>query len=82
MEQTTTKIAPGGRVVIPAKFRKQLGLRAGDEVILRMEDGQVTLFTREMALKRLQKYVCDLVPPEVSLSEELVRDRRLEAARE
>ncbi len=81
MDQTTAKIDQRGRVVIPAKFRKQLGWRRGDEVILRMEDGRLALFTREQALKRLQKYVCDLVPPEVSLSEELIRDRRLEAAR-
>ena len=79
---TTTTISAGGRVVIPAKYRKALGLRSGDEVLLRLEDGEVRLCSREQARKRAQDYVCSLVGSDISLAEELIRDRRREASRE
>ena len=41
MNETSTKIAHGGRLVIPAKHRRALGLRTGDEVILRVVDGEL-----------------------------------------
>ena len=47
MAQTcTTKISAGGRVVIPAEYRKALGVRTGDEVILTLDDGEVRLYTK------------------------------------
>ena len=69
-------------MVIPAKYRKALGLRSGDEVLLRLEDGEVRLCSRERARKRAQDYVCSLVGSEISLAEELIRDRRREASSE
>ena len=83
MSQTcTTKISAGGRVVIPAEYRRALGVRPGDEVILALDDGEVRLYTKEQARKRVQNYICSLVPPGVSLVDELIRERREEAARE
>jgi len=82
MHEITTKLAPGGRVVIPAKFRRTLNLSPGDEVVLRLQDDQVRLYSRSQARKRAQDRVCKLVPPGVSLVEELLRDRRLETSRD
>jgi len=45
MRQVKTKISEGGRVVIPAEYRKQLGLEVGDEVIIRFVDGEIRIFT-------------------------------------
>jgi len=45
MIQIKTKLAEGGRIVIPPEYRQALGLRIGDEVILRLEDGTLRLFT-------------------------------------
>jgi AbrB family looped-hinge helix DNA binding protein len=77
-----TKLGGGGRVVIPAKYRKALGLRPGDEVWLSMEDGDLRLSTRARARKRAQDYVSSLVSPGVSLAGELIRERRKAAAGE
>jgi AbrB family looped-hinge helix DNA binding protein len=33
--ETRTRVNENGRVVIPASYRKALGIKAGDEVILR-----------------------------------------------
>ena len=44
MNQVKTKLAEGGRIVIPAEYRQALGLQIGDEVILRLEDGAVRIW--------------------------------------
>ena len=76
------KIAEGGRVVIPAEYRRTLGLKIGDEVILRMADGEVHILTRRQAIKKAQELVRKQVPDRKSLVRELIRERRGEAANE
>ena len=82
MMSATTRVSAGGRIVIPAKFRTEMGLKEGDEVVLRVRDGQLQILTRAQALKEAQEYVLKLVPPGVSLVDELIRERREEAGRE
>ena len=77
-----TRVATGGRVVIPAAFRKALGIETGDQVILRLEEGAVTVISPAEALRRLQDLVSRVVPEGVSLAQELIRERREEAQRE
>jgi AbrB family looped-hinge helix DNA binding protein len=43
MESVKTTIGAGGRVVIPAEYRRALGLREGDQVIFRVEDGKLRI---------------------------------------
>ncbi len=76
------KIGPSGRVVIPAAFRKEMGLKAGDEVLMRLEDGEVTLYTRAQAIRRAQELVRRYVPKDVSLADELIAERRREVEQE
>jgi AbrB family looped-hinge helix DNA binding protein len=77
-----TKLGEGGRLVIPAEIRKMLGLSVGDSVLLRVEDGELHVITSEQAWNRAQGIVRRFVPPGESLVEELIADRRGEAARE
>ena len=79
MPRVLTKIAEGGRVVIPAEFRKSLGLEVGDEVILALEEGAVRLSTQQEAIRRAQALVRSKVPVGRSLSEELIEERRRES---
>ncbi len=81
-ETCAAKISAGGRVVIPAAYRKALGVKTGDELILALDDGEVRLYTKEQSRKRAREYVQSLVPAGVSLVDELIRERREEAARE
>ena len=76
------RIAPGGRVVIPAEFRKALGVDIGDDMVIELADGELRLRSFDAALKRVQEIVRKYVPEGVSLADELVRERREEAARE
>ena len=76
------RVAEGGRIVIPAEYRKILGLKVGDEVILVLEGEEVRLLTRRQAIKRAQEMVRRYVPEGRSLSEELIAERRAEVERE
>ncbi|MCH7997735.1 MAG: AbrB/MazE/SpoVT family DNA-binding domain-containing protein [Chloroflexi bacterium] len=77
-----TKIGLGGRVVIPANYRKQLGIKPGDEVIVTLDHGELHILTLDQAIKRAQALVRRYVPEGRMLSEELISQRREEAARE
>ncbi len=82
MTEIRTKLAEGGRIVIPAEYRKALGLHVGDEVILRLEEGEVRLLTPRQAIRRAQAVVRRYVGERRSLVEELIAERRAEAERE
>ena len=81
MEIKKTKVGKGGRIVLPAHFRKVLGVKPGDELILSLRDGELRIFTPRQAIKRAQGMLKHLAPGR-SLSEELIKERRAEAARE
>ena len=65
-----------GRIVIPASFRRALGINPGDEVVLRMEDGELRISTMKARIERAQRLVRRHVPRGVSLVDELIADRR------
>jgi AbrB family looped-hinge helix DNA binding protein len=77
----TVRISEGGRIVIPAAFRKALNVKPGDEVVLELEDGVVRVRTRAEGIRRareiLSKYLQGPSPVD-----ELIAEHRAEAARE
>jgi AbrB family looped-hinge helix DNA binding protein len=77
-----TRLAAGGRLVIPVEYRKALGIGDGDEVVLTLEDGDVRITTPLQAIRRMQALVHSCVPEGTIASEELIRERRAEAGRE
>ena len=79
---TKVRIGPDGRIVIPAPFREALALKEGDVVIASLDDGELRLSTLAAVARRVQAMVRKFVPEGVSLSDELIADRRKEAARE
>ena len=70
------------RVVIPAEYRKALGVKAGDQVSVTPEDNAVRLVTKEQAIREAQEIAEGFVAPGASLVDELLQERRREAARE
>ncbi|HEY0781038.1 MAG TPA: AbrB/MazE/SpoVT family DNA-binding domain-containing protein [Thermoanaerobaculia bacterium] len=82
MTKTLAKLGEGGRLVIPAEYRKALGLHTGDEVILLLEEGSVRVLTPHEAVRRAQAIVRKYISPEADLVNELIADRRREAERD
>ena len=74
-----TQITKGGRLVVPAKLRKALQIEAGDEVVLRLENGSHRLIPLHQAVSLVQEAVRKYVPEGVSLVDELIEARRTEA---
>jgi len=79
---TKLKVNENGRVVIPAEFRKALGIHAGDEVLVWMEDDEVRMTTMRKRIERAQQRARKHVKPGVSLVDELIAERREAAKRE
>ena len=82
MDSVRVRIGEGGRLVIPAAYRKALGLRVRDEVILALDDDQLRIYTVDVAIRRAQELVRQYVAPDVSLVDQLIADRCAEAERE
>ncbi len=80
MPSIKTKIGAGGRVVIPAEYRKRLGVKPGDDVVLVMDDSQeIRLFTLQKAIGRIQDLMKRHIHEGISLTDELLEERRREA---
>jgi AbrB family looped-hinge helix DNA binding protein len=81
-QRARMRINENGRVVIPAEFRKRLGIRAGDELELRVEDQELRISTLRRNIERAQKLLRKQVKPGRSLVDELIAERRQAARRE
>jgi AbrB family looped-hinge helix DNA binding protein len=80
--ETRMKVNENGRVVIPASFRKALGINIGDEVVLRIEEDELRISTLRKRIERAQRLVRRHVKPGTSLADELIAERREAAKRE
>lgn len=78
----TTHMGEGGRLVIPAEYRKALGLEPGDPVVLALEGNEVRLATPRQAVKHAQSLVGRYIAKNQALADKLIRDRRAEVRRE
>ena len=78
----TVEIGAGGRLVIPAAMRAALGINVGDRLTVECADNELRIFTFQEGLCRVRAMARKLVPEGVSLVDELIADRRREAAKE
>lgn len=76
-----TQINKSGRLVIPAKMRRELKIRPGDEIVLRIENGSIRLIPLNQAINIAQNVVKKYVPTGVSLVDLLIQERRDEVER-
>jgi AbrB family looped-hinge helix DNA binding protein len=82
MQRYAVKLEQSGRILIPAEVRRRLGLRPGQDVLITAADDSVTVEgTRSAVIKQIQEELRAYSPGRV-LSEELMEERRAEAARE
>lgn len=79
-EQIRAVVGPGGRVVIPAAYRQALGIQEGDAVFLRLDGDGLRVVSDETEVFEVREMLARYVPAGVSLVDELIEERRREAA--
>ncbi|RJG52983.1 AbrB/MazE/SpoVT family DNA-binding domain-containing protein [Sphingobium terrigena] len=76
------KVIAGGRIALPADIRRSLGLQNGDTVLFEVNGDEVRIRPARSALRRVQERLRAFAPKEGLVSEELIAERRAEAARD
>jgi len=74
-------LGPQGRLVVPAKFRRDLGLEEGTTLAVSTDGRRLILEPRREVLRRVRARYSQL-PKGTRLSNELIADRREQAGRE
>jgi AbrB family looped-hinge helix DNA binding protein len=82
MQTAKSKLVEGGRIIVPAAFRRAMGLAKGDAVFLELHGDELRVRPARAALRRLQACLAPLAPGpgEPRVSDTLLEERRREAA--
>ena len=76
------RVDSGGRVVVPAGFRKALGIGNGQELLVSLDDGFVRLQTIDAALEQVRAIARSRRRSDASVVDEFIAERRREEASE
>lgn len=76
------RVGEKGRLVIPAEMREAMGIQPGDAVQLRLDGEELRISTRRGRIKRARERARRYIPAGVSLSDELMAERREAAKKE
>lgn len=57
MAEYRVKLQENGRIMIPASYRKQLHFEPGEELILRVEENGLHLYSLKQSLQKAQSIV-------------------------
>jgi AbrB family looped-hinge helix DNA binding protein len=83
MSTVRSRIDKAGRVLIPAKLRKELDVGPGDPVVLETRGDELYLRPYKTAIREAQAIIRKYIPDrDRSLVDELIEERRREAERE
>jgi AbrB family looped-hinge helix DNA binding protein len=75
-------LGPQGRIVIPAHFRRAMGIEAGEPLVATLEgEGRLVIETRRAAWESFLR-LFEGIPKDADLVGELIAERRAEARRE
>jgi AbrB family looped-hinge helix DNA binding protein len=76
------KVVEGGRIIVPAAFRKSMGLAKGDTVFMELHGDELRVRPARSALRRIQAKLRALGPSEGLASDKLIAERQAEVERE
>jgi bifunctional DNA-binding transcriptional regulator/antitoxin component of YhaV-PrlF toxin-antitoxin module len=76
------KLGPKGRVLLPADLRQALGLEEGDLITAWLRDGELRLHSLVHGLRKIQDEAYSLAQGSGYASDELIAERRAEAAKD
>ena len=65
-----------GRLLIPAALRDAVGIKRGERLTLRVEDGRIVVESWKSTIKRIQDMLAHLKVPGQSVVDEFLAERR------
>jgi AbrB family looped-hinge helix DNA binding protein len=69
------KVIAGGKIVIPAELRRELGIKDGDSLVLESGQGGVTIRTFSQIVREEQQKFRAMVGPEYTVDEFIAQRR-------
>lgn len=75
-------IAPDGRMVLPVEYRRLLDVADGGPVYLELDDGTLRMKSKTRTIRDIQDAFAPYLQGKPSIVDELIAERRAEAARE
>jgi AbrB family looped-hinge helix DNA binding protein len=81
-EQFRIRVAGAGRIVIPAAYRKEFGIREGDELVITRSDYGIQITPLRQAVRRAQELVSQYIPSDVDLVDDLRQYRDQDTIRD
>ncbi|HLZ83400.1 MAG TPA: hypothetical protein VKQ54_07505 [Caulobacteraceae bacterium] len=76
------RVIEGGKIVLPAALRRKHGFDVGKTLVVDDSSGGVTIRSLDDAVAAAQAIMAKVAPPDRLLSDELIAERRAEAARD
>lgn len=77
------KLIKGGKIVIPAELRREFGFKEGDTLVFEREGNALVIKTYAQVVREVQAvFKAMKIDPARSMVDELIAERRAEAARE
>jgi AbrB family looped-hinge helix DNA binding protein len=76
------RVASGGRIVIPAEVRQELGIKEGEEILISRGQDGYRLTTYREAIQRAQDLFTGTKKPGEMVVDEFLRERCVEAEKE
>ena len=74
-----SRMVDGGRIIVPAEFRRAMGVAPGDALVLSLDGAELRVRSRMAVLQDIQDEIEQLVPDGRSLADELIAERRAAA---
>ncbi len=76
------RVIEGGKIVLPSALRRKHGFEVGKTLVVEESSAGVTIRSLDDAVAAAQAIMAKVAPASRLLSDELIADRRAEAARE
>lgn len=76
------RVSPSGRVNLPARLRRQIGLEEGGAVLLSVQEGEIRIQTVREAVSRLQEQARRIFADSGGTVDRFIAERREDARRE
>ena len=82
MSSFHVRVVDGGKIVIPAALRRKYGFEVGQTLVVDDAPGGVTIRSLDDAVAAAQAIMAKVAPSDRRLSDEIIAERRAEAARD